>query len=139
MGKHVGVNAQQWADRWSSGITGASERIKDGVNSVTEAPGQLAADKAELWLQRVTASAQKYKTNVAAVSLSEWKESMVKKGIPAIANSVGIAKPKVVKAANDLIPVINAAMDTLPARGATLDQNLQRVRHMATALQTAFS
>ncbi len=135
----VTLTPEQFAARWETGMRGSGARIEQGVNGVTEAPGAKAAAQADLWLAKVTASRDKWAKNVAAVSLGSWKESMIKKGIPALQNAVGLAKPKVQAMASKLIPAINAAVDTLPPRGATLDENLLRVRHMAESLAQAFA
>ena len=133
------LTPEQFAARWEAGMRGAGARIEQGVNAVTEAPGAKAAAQADLWLQQVTASKDKWAERVAAVSLSSWKESMIKKGIPALQNAVALAKPKVQAMAGKLIPAINAAVESLPARGATLDENLLRVRHMAERLIASFA
>jgi hypothetical protein len=135
----VNITAEQFAIRWEKGMRGAAERIESGVNAVTEAPGAKAAARADFWLQQVNASKDKWQQNTAAVSLSSWKESMIKKGIPALQNAVTLAKPKVAAMANKLIPAINAAVESLPARGSTLDENLLRVRHMAESLIQSFA
>lgn len=139
MAKRIAINATQFSENWAKGVQGATDKVKAGVNAVNEAPGQKAAAQGDLWLQRVTSSRDKWARNVAAVSLTDWKTATIQKGIPAYTNSVGLAKSKVANFAQELIPAINAALDTMPPRGATLDQNLQRVRHIAQALQTAFA
>jgi len=138
MGK-VNITAEEFASRWESGMRAAGTRIESGVNAVTDAPGAKAAARADFWLSQVNASKDKWAKNTAAVSLSTWKETMIKKGIPALQNAVGLAKPKVVAVASKLIPAINDAISTMPARGVTLDENLQRCRHVAEKLITAFA
>ncbi|NMC33945.1 MAG: hypothetical protein GYA36_15995 [Veillonellaceae bacterium] len=138
-GKKITINSTTFASRWKTGMNNASQTIQDGVNAVTEAPGQKAAAVADLWVQNTTNAKNKWATNVASVTLSDWKNSMIKKGIPALTNAVALAEPKVKSAADKLIPNINSLVDTLPARGATLSQNLERVRHMAAGLQAAYS
>lgn len=139
MSKRVNISADTFAKRWKSGLDGAGAKIKDGINAVSTAPGQQAAEQRDVWLQRVTASADKWARNVASVSLQSWKDAAITKGIPALANATQLAQPKVKAAAEKLIPAINAALSDMPPRGATLDANLARVRHMASALQNAFA
>lgn len=139
MSGKVNITATQWASRWKSGMQGASTKMQEGVNAVTEAPGVKAAAASALWLTNVSKAEAKFARNVAAVSLDAWKNAYIKKGIPAISNAATVAESKVNSAATKLIPVINNLLSTLPARTATLDGNLARVRHMAAGLQEAFA
>ena len=139
MSKRVTISAEVWSQRWVQGVQNSSEKVQSGVQAVTEAPGQKAADKADLWLAKLQASKDKFKRNVAAVSLEDWKSRFITKGIPAMQTAAPLSKTKVAKKAGELIPVINDALASMPERGATLDANLARVRHMASALQKAFA
>lgn len=139
MSGKVNITAQTWSTRWKTGMQNASSKMQEGVNSVTEAPGVKAAAASALWLTNVTKAEAKFAKNVAAVSLESWKNAYIKKGIPAISNAATVAEPKVQAAATKLIPVINGLLNTIPARTATLDGNLARVRHMAAGLQEAFA
>lgn len=139
MAGKVNISAATWASRWKSGMQNASTKMQEGVNAVTEAPGVKAAAASGLWLTNVTKAEAKFARNVAAVSLDSWKNSYIKKGIPAISNAASVAESKVNSAATKLIPVINNLLTTIPARTATLDGNLARVRHMAAGLQEAFA
>lgn len=137
MASKVKVNEQQFADRWERGLQGASQRIQEGVNAVTEAPGKKAAAQKQLWLTNVQNSADKWEQNVQ-VPLEDWRSAMIQKGIPALQNSIALAKPKVQSNAGRIINVLNNALSNMPPRGATLDQNLDRVRHIATAMKKGF-
>jgi len=139
MAKRVNISPAVFADRWSNGMSNASQKIQSGIEAVTEAPGQKAAAAVELWFKRIQQSKDKFARNVAAVSLNDWKQAAIKKGIPAIQNSVSLAKPKVQKAAEKLIPAINNALSDIPERGMTLEENMRRVLHMARGLQEAFA
>lgn len=139
MAKKINLTNAQFAQRWKDGIQNSSAKTKAGIEAVTEAPGVKAAEQADLWLQKVTASKDKYKRNVAAVSLSDWKTAAITKGIPAMATAATLGAKRVEAVAGKIISTINTAVESLPARGATLEQNINRVTHMARALQTAFS
>ena len=138
MGK-VKIDAATFTKRWGQGIMGASQKIEDGVNAVTEAPGAKAAKQADLWLSNVQKSKNKWAKNVAKVSLSDWKRSMIEKGVPALQNAIPLAEGKVQAAAQKLIPAINAGVDSLPPRGTTIEANMQRALHMAKHLNQVFS
>ena len=76
------LTSTQVSDKWLANFQNAQTSMTNGVNAVTVAPGQLAAAQAALWLQRLQASQNKWATRVAAVSLADWKTSMINLGIP---------------------------------------------------------
>lgn len=88
------ITPQQASDKWLSRMQGATQAITDGVNSVTTAPGALAAQRADYWLQQVTAAKQKYATNVAKVTLAEWQSKMITVGIPRVAGGAAANQQK---------------------------------------------
>lgn len=139
MAKKINITPEQLANRWANGIQNSSQKIKDGVNAVTEAPGKAAAAQVELWMSNLQNSKAKWQKNVASVSVEDWRKATIEKGIPALQNSVNMAKPKVQKNAEKLISTINSLMSTLPPKGTTIEANLERVRHMAVGLNKAFA
>src|SRR5579863_8790631 len=78
------VTPAQASAKWLARLQASSQQITDGVNGVTTAPGVAAAAASALWLSQVQASQNKWKTNVAAVSLQSWQASMINVGIPRI-------------------------------------------------------
>ena len=138
MAKRVKVNADQFVKNWESGMQGASAKIEQGVNAVTESPGLAAAAQADVWAQNTLASKDRYKTNVGKVRLEDWKQATITKGIPAIQNALSMAKPKVASAAAILIPAINTALGTLKPRSTNWKDNLIRVAQMAEGVRNAF-
>lgn len=90
----VRVNAQDATQRWVSGVSGATQKIAEGVDRVTQAPGAKAAAKAQKWLNEVNASAAKWQRNVARVSLTEWQDAMKNVGIPRVAQGAQAKQAK---------------------------------------------
>lgn len=76
------LTPQQISSKWLTNLQGATTAMTDGVNAVQTAPGQLAAQQSALWLQRIQQSQAKWANRVAAVSLADWKNSMIQLGIP---------------------------------------------------------
>lgn len=70
--------------------------IEAGVNRVTEAPGKKAAAKADKMLAGITESVRDgtWARRVGGVSLEEWKEKMVTKGVGRIAAGIDGAAAK---------------------------------------------
>jgi hypothetical protein len=118
--------ADQAAAAWVAGLANAGQKITDGVNSVTAAPGQLAARQKAVYTANVAANADKWAKNVAAVSLQTWQQDTISKGIPRIATGAAAAQAKMGAFLTKLLPYIAAGKGSLPARGS-FDQNIARM------------
>jgi len=76
------LTPQQISQKWLTNFGNGTQAMTDGVNAVQTAPGQLAAQQAALWLQRLQASQAKWAARVSAVTLADWKSAMINLGIP---------------------------------------------------------
>lgn len=130
----MAVTASAAAAKWQTNLSASTQRITDGVNAVTTAPGLAAARQADVWLANLQASASKWKSKVAAVSLQDWQQAMTTKGVPRIASGAQAAQPKMESFLNKFLPHVYAGKAGLPPRG-NLEQNINRmvqmVRHNA--------
>lgn len=126
------------ANKWATNLAAAanSGAVTAGINAVQVAPGQAAARQKGVWLQNVTAAADTWASNVAAVPLQSWQQDAINKGVPRIATGATAAEPKFVNFMTKLLSTVNTAKAQLPPRG-TFQQNLQRANQMATALHNA--
>lgn len=120
------MTPDQIAAHWAQNLSGATAKITAGVNAVSTAPGQAAARQKAVWLQNVTAKADKWAANTAAVSLQTWQQDMVSKGIPRIGQGAQASQAKFAAFMGKLLPYINSGRSTLPARG-NLDANIARM------------
>jgi len=120
---------------WVKGLQGAGQKITDGINAVTVAPGQKAAAQVNLYVANVQAAAPKWAKRTAAVGLGEWQAAAIGKGVPRIASGAQAAQSKMADFLTQLFPHIQAGQAKLGPRG-NLEQNIQRsadmIRHMAT-------
>lgn len=102
-------------NKWVTNLGNATQAITDGVNSVTQAPGQAAAAKVQTWLARIQASAQKWATNVGAVSLGDWQQAMIKVGIPRIATGAQAKQGKYLAFAQKFYPWLQSGVNQVKA------------------------
>jgi len=104
------VTATQYVDKWARNLISAGPSITDGVNNVTEAPGGKAARKADKWMAGIQRSFQDgtWQRGVGAVSLEDWKQATITKGIPRISVGVEQAKPKQLIMAEKLLAAVDS-------------------------------
>jgi len=114
------------AQAWASRLGQSPQKIIDGVNAVTVAPGQAAARQKAAWQQNTAAAADKWASRTSQVSLSDWQQSMIQKGAPRVAMGATAAVPKMAAFMTQLLPHIDSVKGSLPARGS-LDQNIARM------------
>ncbi len=74
-------NPTQVTAKWLTNYQGSATAMTQGAQAVTTAPGQLAAAQKAYWLQKITASADKWAARVSAVSLPQWQNAYVNLGI----------------------------------------------------------
>jgi len=101
--------------KWVNNLSNATQAITTGVQSVTVAPGQAAAAKQATWLARIQASAQKWATNVSAVSLGDWQQAMITVGIPRIATGAQAKQGKYQAFAVKFYPYLQSGVNTVKA------------------------
>lgn len=101
-------DVQTVVDSWASGMAQAGKKITDGVNAVTEAPGQKAAAAADLWQQRVSDPLvkAKFQRRSQAVSLQDWKTAMLTKGVNRVGAGAAASKPKFAKFMQQFLPFV---------------------------------
>ena len=117
--------------KWVSNLSSATERMTAGAQSVTRAPGQAAAAAADKWLARVTASKDKFRTNVGAVSLQSWQNSYINIGIPRVAQGAQAKQSKYSDFAAQFLPYLSrgvAQIDSMPS--VTLEDGIARATAM---------
>lgn len=129
MAKLTGMEA---AEKHARRLSAATEDIRQGVNRVTVAPGQLAAAKVDKMRQNLLASIDDgtWATNVAKVTLPEWKADMLEKGVNRIGPGVQAAIPKTAVFFDELFEhqdVIVGEIEHMP--DLTLDDNIARATH----------
>ena len=124
------VTEQQFVDRWVTGTKQNTQRYREGVMNVSEAPGEAAARSANAYLEGIqrAVSDGRWQRNVAAVPLRDWQNAAAEKGTQRIASGVDAATDKMRKRAAPLLKAINdtlSEVDQLPKGG--LENNINRM------------
>lgn len=130
-------NATQVAAKWAQRAQGATQALQDGINNVQTAPGQLAAAKQDKMLANLTQAitSGKWAANVSAITLADWKNAMLTKGVQRYGAGVAAAQPKMLAFMQKLLPFqqsILAQMATMP--DLTLQDNINRAVFMMTEM-----
>jgi hypothetical protein len=129
----VKATAASAAANWQTGFAGATQKYTDGINAVQTAPGQLAAAQKNLYVQNVQAAANTWATNVASVSLADWKNAATTTGAQRLTSGAAKGLAKMQAFMNNFLPQLGQVVDGLPPRGS-FEQNLQRFTTYAQAL-----
>lgn len=132
------VNAQQWLQKWGTNLNASGPYIQSGVQRVTTAPGQAAAAASDRMLAGVqkAVTSGKWAKGVSSVTLQQWQNAMIQKGIPRLAQGVTSAqqnKQPQIQALLTAVDTASAAANALPKGG--LEQGIAR----ATAFMRSMS
>ena len=139
MARQARKTAAQVAIKWGQNLGNATQSMSQGVQGVTVAPTQLAANQAQAYVSGVqnAVASGKWQARLQAVSLQQWRDAYTKKGIPRVQQAATTDQPKVQAAMGPLLDFIYGLRDQINSsqpRGS-LAQNIQR----ATAMMQGMS
>lgn len=117
-------SADQVAQQWASRLGASTDKMSQGADALTVAPGTLAARQKAVWAQNVAASVNTWANNVQ-VPLESWRADYKNKGLPRVGQGAQAAIPKMTSFFAKLLPAIATARGTLPPRG---DYNANKQR-----------
>lgn len=102
---------QSIAAKWAANLQNNVQSITDGVNAVTQSPTAKAAENLDAYLRNTMAAVQsgRMAAKLQAVSVDQWKQAFIQKGIPRIQQGAQQAIPKVQRFMTAWMPVMNAA------------------------------
>lgn len=127
----VKSTSAQATAKWLSGLQNATARMTAGAQAVQTAPGQAAAAASAKWLAKVTASQQKFATNVAKVSLQDWQNAYVTTGIPRVSQGAQQKQGKVTAFMDQFLPYLSAGLATIDKMpSTTLEDGIARATAM---------
>lgn len=127
------VPPDQLAANWANNLAGAQARMQAGAQAVTTPPGQAAAAQQAVWLANVTASANRWAANVAAVTTQQWQTAYITKGLPRVASGAQAAQANFATVLGRIIAAEKTIVPGLPARG-NIDANIARSAAFARAM-----
>lgn len=116
---------EQAAADWANKLAGSTDKIKRGIESVSVAPGMAAARQKDVWANNVAASKDKWAARVQGVTLEDWRQAALNKGLSRIAAGAQASESKMAAFMTRFLPHLDSVRASLPARG-TLEQNIAR-------------
>lgn len=120
------------ADRWATRLSGATTEIAAGIDRVQQAPGQLAAAKADKWEANTLAAKNKWKARVAGTSLEAWKAAAKGVGVQRIAQGAQAKKAKMASFLQEFEPHLAALANKLASMpDNTFEQRIARMTEAA--------
>ncbi len=124
------VTAEEYAEKWARRLKQSAPDVTRGIERVSVAPGKAAAAAEALMIQRLTESVTSglWAQRVAGVSLEEWKQAFLSKGVGRIASGVDAASAKQVVMAQKLLAAVDAAVakvKTMPK--GDIEQSIARM------------
>lgn len=119
------------AANWSTGMAGAGTKMTAGVNAVTEAPSTAAIAAIPRMVQGIQAAAAsgKIEAGLRRVTLQQWQQAMIQKGVARVSAGATAAKPKMQNFFTQFLPYLQQGVQQLPPRG-DINQNIQRAVSM---------
>ena len=130
---------QAVAQKWVRNLSGSTQDITEGVQAVTESPTAKAADQSAKYLLNVQRAVDsgKYASRLRGVSLQDWKDKTLSKGIGRIAKGASDAEGDFQDFMAELIPFqerLQEVIDQMP--DTSLEDSIARqaewTRGMAT-------
>jgi hypothetical protein len=136
-------SAQQVVGKWQANLSAATKAMQDGAAGVTTSPTQLAAAALPAYLagvQQAVASG-KMAARLNAVTVQQWRDAYVSKGIPRVATGATAAAGKATQAFSTLLDRVYAVRDQVNSqipRGG-IAQNGQRSLLFQQLMHQAYS
>lgn len=128
----------EFQEKHARRLKGAIDDMRKGIEGVTSSPTAKAASKADKMKANIVASIDsgKWAAGLNRVTLDEWKDKMINKGLNRVASGIDGAADKVTSFAAEFLPHIDKGLDTIKKLpDLTLEDSINRmttfIRHMA--------
>jgi len=129
MAGEIRLTPEEFAEKHARRLKAAVDDIRKGVERVSESPTAKAAAKENKMLQNIqeAISSGKWANRLRSVSLEEWKQKTISKGLGRIAAGIDEAHDKQVKFAEQLLAyeaTLKSKVDEMP--DLTLEDSIAR-------------
>lgn len=130
---------QAVAEKWARRTAASTQDIIDGVNQVRVNPAESAIAKKAKLVANFNAAVTdgRWERGLRRTTLDSWKQSMIQKGAPRVAQGADAAKGKMTSFMAELLPYqesVKAEIDSMP--DLTIEDSAARMtawmRRMAT-------
>lgn len=121
----AGRNPAAVSKKWSNNLQQAGQQIIESVRAVTSSPTAAAAKKIDVMKSRFIAAADsgKIAAGLNAVSLGDWQNAMVNKGVPRITQGATEGMSKVENFMTKFLPFVAGVQARIKAMPNTTDQD----------------
>ena len=126
------LTPEQFQEKHARRLKGSVEDMRAGIERVTESPTLKAAAKKDKMIARLTESVQngKWEAGLKRVTLEDWKDKMINKGLNRVAAGIDGAAAKVTAFASELLPFQDKIQDELKKMpDLTLEDSISRMTH----------
>ena len=128
----------EFQEKHARRLKASIDDMRKGIEGVTEAPTAKAAAKVAKMRTNINAAVDsgKWAAGLNRVSLPEWKDKMINKGLNRVAGGIDEAAAKTTAFAADLLPHIDSGVSAIKKMpDVTLEDNIGRmtsfIRHMS--------
>jgi hypothetical protein len=131
-------NPLQVTEKLIRNLSNATQSIRDGINAVTESPTEQAAAQGDLMLQKIqeAVNSGRWGERLRSVSLADWKNATLDKGVDRIASGAQASKAKILSFFEQWLPYeeqISQQVKQMPK--GTIEDSVNRaaavIRHNA--------
>jgi hypothetical protein len=123
------MTPEEFADAHLTGLRGAGDKIRRGVENVDESPGVKAARQIDKMRQGLMEAFDdgRVEAGLKGFSLEDWKQAMLTKGVNAIVTGAQNSRAKVVAFAEKFLPYLERAkaeVDNMPK--VTIEDSIEK-------------
>ena len=126
------VTPEEGARKLIERARAAAPHIADQVRKVTVAPTEAAAGKLDKMRTNFLKALEegKVERGLRRVSLSDWQNAMINKGVPRISQGLEQAESKIIEFNRQFYPFLERVQDEVAGMpDTTLEDNIQRAVH----------
>ena len=129
------LSPEQYADKQARNLKNSIQDIRDGIMRVTVSPGAEAVKRQDKMRIKVLEALDsgRWAAKTSAVSVQEWQNAALTKGVDRIATGIDAAHDKQVQMAARLLPAVDAAANkarSMPKN--TLQDSIARMTSFVT-------